>query len=48
MNFDPLFDQRFRVLAGGLAVDAALFGFIIVNAARFLGKLVADIIGILL
>ena len=47
MKFDPLLRQSFCLVSARLAVNAALFRFIIVDLARFLGELVADIIGVL-
>ena len=48
MDFDSLFDEGVCLIGRGLAIDAALFRFLVVNLARFLGELVAHIFGILL
>ena len=46
MHFDALFAQRLALFGAGLAADRALFGFAVVDAARFVGEALADVFGV--
>src|SRR5215510_13224986 len=47
-EFDAFFGQSLGFFFGGLAVDAALVAFAVMNLARLLGELVADVLAVLL
>src|SRR5439155_7114721 len=47
MEFDSLLVQLLGVLRRGLAVDRAVVDVAVVHLARFFGKFLADIVGIL-
>src|SRR5258708_36505087 len=47
-ELDAFIGQRFGLLVAGLAIDAALVALAVVDLARLLGKLVADMLAVLL
>src|SRR5207302_10519947 len=46
-ELDALFGQRLRFVAARLAIDAVRIGLAVMDAARLLGKALADIIAVL-